>query len=908
MQPFEAFISYKHGSASLFAGRLEQALKTYAKPLLKWPIRIFRDERHLVPGSDLPKLIKNALDVSQFFVLLASPEAVNSDWVNDELRIWVVEKAQTDRLIIVLTAGTIAVDSKTKSIDWERSDALPRWLAPYMPSAPLYLDARSLVDARRLDLADIDFKRMVNAITARIRGIDPNDMLGEEVVQQRRNVRLKNGALAALALMAIGLGLSLYLTIESRSEAFTQLYRSSLILAKEQFVGARPSDSILALETVPHSRRDWLWRLVMASVRGPKRTLLGHTYWTFDAVGAHDSELILSAGADNMVMVWNLSSTKPLYRIKPGIGRVLRIYPIPATTQNLLIGEAGIAFLDETSWKVTPAGGIGCSIKSDGFEARSDGRQIMQVIEGRLCTVTLPITSKSVVHTIAGDISQARYLPNNEILVVRGKKGVIEWRSSRDLALLGSVSFDRMAIVDIAGGLPDSSLVASDAKGALRILSRTSSKEPKVVMSAEEPVQMIGFIQGDDLVWAMTVSNKVIIWDLKTKKKLHEFSAIKGVLSNCERSSMGGYLACAAGGTQSDGAAPSVYLWHLAPPYFQSTLRGHLDDINSIRFLGEEMVLTTSEDGTIKIWPIQDNAILMHLAPHKLAGTLRIALSRDAKTAIVASDQGIAELWETHTGTMLSSIPIRGEPQHIALDPAAQKAAIATSSGVVLWDLRDNSVSRILQEANVTASTFHSGSQHLAVAQPGSVELLEMGNLKSVWRIQLGSHGTVRSLSFRAGGDQIAVACDDGTVRILAAADGHEITKLLVALYFGQNESPVFFAEYDRAGRRLLVGTALMGASIWDVETRKLVTSFPNHGPRVWVSGGAFVDDSHVLSTGLDGTVRVWEAMTGTELALLPLKPIGDLNEAPALSIDAQSMIAAITRPGHIDVLRLFPQ
>lgn len=908
MQPFEAFISYKHGSSSVFAGRLEQALKTYAKPLLKWPIRIFRDERHLAPGPDLPKLIKNALDVSRFFVLLASPEAVKSDWVNDELRIWVVEKSQTDRLIVVLTAGTIAVDSKTKSIDWEMSDALPQWLAPYMPNAPLYVDARSLVDAQRLDLADSDFKRIVNAITARIRGIDPNDMLGEEVVQHRRNVRLKNSVLAALTLMAMGLGLSLYLTIESRSQAFTQLYRSSLLLAKAQFLGARPSDSILTLERVPHSRRDWLWRFVMASVHGPRETLVGHTYWTLDAVGAHRSELILSAGADNMVIVWDSSSTKPLYRIEPGIGRVLRIYPIPASTQNLLIGEAGIAFLDETSWKVTPADGIGCSVKSAGFEARRDGRQIMQVVEGRLCTATLPITSKSVIHTIAEDISQAQYLPNNEILVVRGKKGIIEWRSSWDLALLGSVSIDQVEIVDIAGGLPDSSFVASDAEGALRISSRTSSQKPKVVMSAEEPVQMIGFIQGDDLVWAMTVSNKVIIWDLKTKKKLHEFSAIKGLLSKCERSSVGGYVACAEKGTQSDGSAPSVYLWHLVPPYFQSTLRGHLDDINSIRFLGGELILTTSEDGTIKIWPTQDDATLVHLAPHRLAGTLRSALSRDAKTAIVASDQGIAELWDTHTGAMLSSIPIRGEPNHIALDPTAQKAAITTSSGVVLWGLRDNSVIPILHEGGATASTFHSGSQRIAIAHSGSVELIEIGNRKSVWRTQLSSHRTVRSLSVRAGGDQIAAACDDGTVRILAASDGHEIAKLQVALYFGQNESPVFFAEYDRAGRRLLVGTAVMGASIWDVETRKLVASFHNHGPRVWVSGGAFVDDSHVLSTGLDGTVRIWEAMTGTELALLPLKPLGDLNEAPALSIGGHSLIAAITRPGHIDVLRLFPQ
>jgi hypothetical protein len=54
---YRSFISYKHQRSRIFAERIETALKAYAKPLLQPPIRIFRDERHLRPGINLPTLI-----------------------------------------------------------------------------------------------------------------------------------------------------------------------------------------------------------------------------------------------------------------------------------------------------------------------------------------------------------------------------------------------------------------------------------------------------------------------------------------------------------------------------------------------------------------------------------------------------------------------------------------------------------------------------------------------------------------------------------------------------------------------------------------------------------------------------------------------------------------------------------
>jgi hypothetical protein len=75
---YKAFISYRHATSKEFAENLELALKSYAKPLWHAPIAIFRDEKHLRPGPDLPKMIREALNESEFLVYLASPSAAGS--------------------------------------------------------------------------------------------------------------------------------------------------------------------------------------------------------------------------------------------------------------------------------------------------------------------------------------------------------------------------------------------------------------------------------------------------------------------------------------------------------------------------------------------------------------------------------------------------------------------------------------------------------------------------------------------------------------------------------------------------------------------------------------------------------------------------------------------------------------
>ncbi len=140
MLMYKAFISYKHVKSTGFAQNLELAVKAYAKPVYRPPVSLFRDEKYLRAGIDLPAMIRNALNQSEYFIYLASPEAAASAWVQDELNYWCDDKDRCQRLIIVLTDGKIVADARTKRLDWDRTNALPRSLEDKIRFVPLFVD------------------------------------------------------------------------------------------------------------------------------------------------------------------------------------------------------------------------------------------------------------------------------------------------------------------------------------------------------------------------------------------------------------------------------------------------------------------------------------------------------------------------------------------------------------------------------------------------------------------------------------------------------------------------------------------------------------------------------------------------------------------------------------------------
>ncbi len=91
---YDAFISYSRALDGALAPALQTGLERFAKPWYRSrALRVFRDTASLSANPGLWSSIEKALASSAWLVLMASPEAARSKWVNREVAWWLAHKS-----------------------------------------------------------------------------------------------------------------------------------------------------------------------------------------------------------------------------------------------------------------------------------------------------------------------------------------------------------------------------------------------------------------------------------------------------------------------------------------------------------------------------------------------------------------------------------------------------------------------------------------------------------------------------------------------------------------------------------------------------------------------------------------------------------------------------------------------
>jgi hypothetical protein len=104
---YNAFISYSHAADGKLAPALQSALHTFAKPWYQFrALHVFRDQTRLSANPALWPSIESALRDSEFFLLLASPKAAQSSWVQREIQWW-LDSRSAEKMLIILTEGDL---------------------------------------------------------------------------------------------------------------------------------------------------------------------------------------------------------------------------------------------------------------------------------------------------------------------------------------------------------------------------------------------------------------------------------------------------------------------------------------------------------------------------------------------------------------------------------------------------------------------------------------------------------------------------------------------------------------------------------------------------------------------------------------------------------------------------------
>ena len=201
---YRAFLSYSHANARQ-AKWLHGALEGYsidkdlvgrATPRGKVPASlrpVFRDREEFTAGRALPAETLAAIDASAALIVLCSPEAARSAYVDEEVRLFRGRHPGRPVIPVILagTPGQPQDECFPPSLRF-RLDAMGN-PTPY-PAEVLAADIRDAADGKSLALAKV---------VACLLGLRTDEVFRRSTRARRRAVLVRNGVIAALTLLAI---------------------------------------------------------------------------------------------------------------------------------------------------------------------------------------------------------------------------------------------------------------------------------------------------------------------------------------------------------------------------------------------------------------------------------------------------------------------------------------------------------------------------------------------------------------------------------------------------------------------------------------------------------------------------------------------------------------------------------
>ena len=691
--PYHAFMSYSHAADGRLAPALHSALHQFAKPWYRLrALHLFRDKTTLHPTPHLWGAIQAAMDQCAHFILLASPEAAASIWVQREIDHWRKSKS-LDKMIIVLTDGELVWDDAAGAFDGAASTAIPESLRRAFPEEPLYLDLRWAREPAQLSMRDARFREAVAEIAAPLHGRPKDEISGEDVRQRRRARQLAWSGAIALSILTVASVIAAWFAVEQMSVATEQrnaaTEQSQVALARQlaaqsvavraQFADRLPLATLLALQSTrlrPSFEGNQALRAALTLL--PRQT---------------DSYPYAGFGPEGRVRALAFTPDGDFLAVARDAGGAdlfdLREHQAVGTFAP---DESPVKFVDVTAEDV----------ESEDSQGRTEATSLAFSPDGR----ALAVASNDGAARLY-DISSGR-----ELLRIQHGSPVATIAFAADGRRLATGSNDGKARV----------FAAASARPLSDLERAENNDEIQLVMESEhdEEVRQVRFSPDGEILAALSTDGGISLSKLDTQEVDQAwYAGVSGL--GLAFSEDGEKLATANG--------DFAFVWDVrtGKQLFKATHANseegasHLLWIDTAVFSpNAEYLATAGRDGSARVWNLNSGQELVRLQHEAPVETL--AFSADGLTLSTASFDGTARLWELPAGRERLRATHPGGSETVAFSPdGTQIASGGVDGSIHVWTLgRGDQLAFVHHLAEVSAVTVSpDGSKMVSADERG---------------------------------------------------------------------------------------------------------------------------------------------------------------------------------------------
>ena len=842
-QHFWAFISYNHADER-HAKWLHAWLESYRVPkklvgttseqyAFERPARlrpIYRDRDESSAGQSLDKHIKAELGNSRNLIVICSPNAVASRWVDPEIRHF-QSLGRSDRIVCLIVDGDPNANSgPTRCI----------------PTALFSSQGESGVDAIAGDIRPGKDKPRIAALRLAAGLLDVRFDELRQRDQERRVRQLWTAFGVALALLVV-MGLLAFFALHERGVAQKQTG-----VANEQKAEAQKQTGI-ANDQKEEAKK----QTVVANEQRAEAQIQTRIAETQKGV-ADEKRREAERATTQAKAAEDLAKQRQIEA--QNAQRATRVQFEDATLRRLAVESKSML-------EGTRAGGtlmaVRVALAGLAIKPRSDQFGTLQaaIVAGDASLRAWDVPGETV--------GAVAYSPDGKLIVAITRSRTSDdhlrfWRADNGEPIGAAIPLGAY-VPGLAFSADGLRVITADSKGTIAQWD-IATRQPAGTPSRLEG---IGFSRiavsptGDRWVTAASGSNVLALWSPSgsghSPRPLHGHTdTVRGAAFSPDGQRIV---------SSSDDTTIRVWDANTGQPIGEPIL-GHTGWVTSVAFSPDgQTIVSGSHDGTVRLWRLGPDRPVELRIDNAGYGIDHVRFSPDGQRVAAAAQDGFVRVWDAGTRKAMGAALAghRGPVSDIAFAPDGSRIVSGGKDGSVrLWDGHGVAHGTLVldgHKAQVNSIAFAPGTNDHRLAATdfdGTLRQWDADTGKAVGTLIQVPRASLNAVVYSADGTRLITASADGVVRVWNAETGRAALPPLRGHSVRANT-----VAASRNGKLIASGDESGQVILWDATTGQLVRRMgPVRGP-VWSVGFSPDAQRVAASGGTDGLFAMWGTVSG---------------------------------------------